>query len=242
MTPAKNLLLLMMCLPLSTIAQKIDTVSVFKRLASDLSRIRNISYDYKMTAKFPSGDKDKITGTIYLNMDEKIYYNDCGTYTMIYAPRWMYNADHKNNVVEVTDLNKRKDKKMRKEREKEIFQSNAVNSFLDSVLLKKAGVLKELRYTGSTYTIAVAFIKQPKIKKMTLVFDTLKNTPVSCNMILSELYEATSGSNKSVELNVDCSNFTQGNGKNSFSLDDYFTCNKNRIKLKKYTNYKLITQ
>ncbi len=230
--------MILIFIPLAGSAQMSDTARVLKRLSSDLKNITNLSYRYKMNVKFPNGDKDNMEGYVYLNTEDKIYYNDCASFTMLYSPKWLYSADHKSKTIEIVDLGKEKDKKLTKLREKEIFQNGALSTFLDSVLLKK-GKVNKYDFEGNIYNIAINF-PQLNVQRMSLSFDTSKGLLVSCGMNLSNPFDKVPSGTRYVNVTIECDSFKTVTDKTVYTTEQYFVRTKNKTDLKKYNTYKLI--
>lgn len=229
----------LLLIPLTSGSQIMDTNFVLNRLAKDLKNIENLSYSYRMNVKFPNGDKDKLKGIVYLNRKDRIYYNDCETFTTLYSPQWLYSADHKNRTIEIVDLAKETDKKLKNIREKEIFQNGALTTFLDSVLLKK-GKIKQYGFVGSVYSLVIDLPKYLNVRRMSISFDTSKSLLVSCGMFLSNPFDYSSSGTRDVNVSIECDSFRRVTDNRMYATEQYFIRTKNKTELKKYNNYKLI--
>lgn len=236
----KHLFFILLLLPFNSSAQRNDTSGALKKLMTDFAAINNLSYTYTMDARFPNGDKDHVTGTIYLNTEDNIYYSDCPAFTMICTDRWFYKADHNNKTLAIFDLNKGKDKKLRKVRQKTIFKKGVLMGEVDSFLLKN-GVIKSFSYEGNSYRASVRFREAEGARRMDITYDTLSNVLVSCRIEATEPWQSTA-SGKEMEISIACKNFKKAPDRNMYSIDAFFSSEKNKIALKKYNSYKLITK
>jgi hypothetical protein len=209
-----------------------------KQLIEDVKQLKNLSYDYKMDVEFPNGDKDHLQGMTYLNTDDKFYYNDCPAFTMIYSDKWFYKADHKNKTLTVIDLEKEENKKVKSGREKEIFKNGALNTFLDSFLMKRA-IVKNFKQEGDTYDIQLGFKGSTNVKMLRVVYNNVNGLLISCEMLISEPWQKTANTIRSMQLKVKYDNFKKVVDKSMFSEAVFFSCDHRKLELKKYDNYKL---
>jgi outer membrane lipoprotein-sorting protein len=239
-----RLLFLLVSIPAFVMGQTKDTARILQNLSNDLRKITGAIYEYEMDAAFPNGKHSLLTGSTYLSTTDKIYYNDCNEFTMLYTGRWFYKADHKSRSVAIIDLSKEKNKAAYKLREKQIFSGGAMNAFLDSLVLKRSAV-QQFDYNDSGYKIAFSFPPSSTVQTMTIAFDTVKRLPVSCEMSVHRPCEKTEKGMQMMSVDIICKNFKRLNDNEKALLEErnFFTTGKQkRIVLNKYTNYKITSK
>lgn len=231
--------LLLLLMPLSVFAQKIDTAAVLRQLTEHVKGLADLSYDYNMDITFPNGEKDNLKGVIYLNAADKVYYNECSAFTMIYSGHWFYKADHIQKTLTIIDANK--DRKGKKAREAELFRNDAVTTFLDSFLLKKSTIQKYV-HNGNMIDISLRFPTTASVRSMDILYNTASDVLQSCYVTTSQPWQRTANGIQTLDMKVRFSNFQKITDKQKYSEEKFFTYENRKIELKKYNNYKLSTK
>jgi hypothetical protein len=229
-----------MLLSLAVNGQALDTAVELKKLVSDFKSLKNMSYDYEMDIKFPDGQKDHVKGMTYLNSDDRLYYNDCDAFVMIYTQHWFYKADHRKKTLTIVNMDRDYDKRLKKATEKDIFQNGAVAMFLDSVLLKTA-TIKKMMHSKDTLVMVLDFPKRTFVKTMHIVFDLKSRLPAEYDMVVYHPWQKTPKGVQAIETRIQCSHFMKPD-KTITTERDFFSYENGRFELKKYNNYKFSTK
>jgi len=198
-----------------------------------------MEYDYTMEVHFPNGDKDFLKGKSYINIDDKIYYNDCKSFTIIYTKKWFYKADHRKKTLLIINLNKDVDKKIKKEAYNQIFKNGAINTFLDSFVLKSASI-KKIKNEDSIHNVSLSFPGSSLVQKMDIEYNSTDNMLISYYMVVSQPWQRTPKGIQSIEEKIKFDHFKKVTDKNIYNESNYFSYAKKKIELKKYKEYKLL--
>lgn len=222
-------------------AQSLDTAAELRQIGDQLRNFKNSGYDYTMEAQFPNGEKDQVKGYMYVNNEDKLLYNDCDAFTMIYSDHWLYKADHRKKTIDLVGLDKKDNKALKKSVEKDVFQNGATNPFLDSLVLKNAKIIK-LKKNGDTVSVTLVFPKSKELKRMEIVYDGKNNSPVSYYASSFRQLQSSSKAVEGTEMHIHCSNFKIITDKSLYAQDRFFSYTNGKVELKKYNNYKLSTK
>jgi len=225
-------------IPLATGARDIDTSSELKNLVSIFKGFDNISYDYIMDGTFPGGEKDHIKGNIYIDTQNKLYYNNCDAFLMLYSANWYYKADHRKKLLTLIKLDKVKNKKQLIATENGLFRNSAVSKFLDSVVMKKAKT-KYINLENGLLHIILGFPKTEAVQKMDIIFDKKDSMLVSYSMSVIYPLPKTQKGLEVIETSIKCTDFKNKPEKNKYEESNYFSYDDKKLEVKKYKNYKL---
>ena len=231
------------CCFFQALGQRLDTMSELNRFASSLKAATNMTYHYAMRAVYPNKETDQVTGDLYLDNSKKQFYNDCDAFTLLFNPHCYYRADHRKKTVDVLNLEKSVNKKYRKGIEKEVFQSGAMITFLDSLLMKKSKV-SLLSKEADILDFRLSFPKGQAIQTMEVLFDCATNLPVRIEM---DLFQQTqnkplSGPTTGISTHMKCEKFRRVTEMDIPDESSLYEIKKGNIELVRYTNYKLSAQ
>ncbi|MES2701537.1 MAG: hypothetical protein V4649_02805 [Bacteroidota bacterium] len=230
-------LFVLVAFPFLATADIRDTAAVLKHLGQALKSIDNVSYKYQMDVKFPNGDKDHLDGSIHLDINNQLYYNNCPEFTLIYSDKWFYRADHRNKAVTIISRSK-EDKKLAENRKQEIFKQGALNTFVDTMLLKRA-VIFAFSESNEAATISMHFKGNTTIKNLTVTYNTKDGKVSKCSMEQWEPWQDEEGKRQHVQLTVGFDDFKYATDKSEYSESVFFSYDNKMLVLKKYNNYKL---
>ncbi len=234
-------LVMLLLAPFASVGQSYDTAGELKKIVIAFKALRNMGYDYKMDVQFPNMEHDHLKGLAYLSNDNKRYYNDCDAFTMIYTERWLYKADHRKKILTIVDINLDYNKKLKKATEKDIFQNGAVNTFLDSVLLKTARITSIAR-KDNVVEVDLVFRQTALVRNLHISYDEANHLPIQYNMTVHTPWQTTPKGVQVVETKIECNNFKQIADDKMFNEENLFSFKKGKFELKKYTDYKFSTQ
>jgi hypothetical protein len=234
----KSLLAIFLFIPFFGIASQLDTIRVLQQLVADVKNIDNVTYDYSIDMNFPNGNKDHLGGNVYMNKAQKLYYNNCNAFLMFCSSNWTYMADHKKKVVTIVNEAKKSSNRDRRAREKEIFEADALNKYLDTLLLKRAVIRKYISENGR-YSVVLGFKGSTAIKRMELVYNTADKILVLCKMEVDQPIRQTVEGFDVAEMQIKLSTFKKIADNKMFSEAALFSFNRKRFELKKYGSYKL---
>ena len=224
-------------MPVAASAQVTDTAAVLKKLVSEFKSLRNVGYSYVMNTSFPNGDKDQIKGTMFLDNENELYYNDCDAFTMLYTAHWFYKADHRNKTLTLVNLDKDYNKELKKATEKAIFQNGAAFTFLDSVIAKTA-TIKKMNNDGDMLKITLGFPKSQSAQKIELEYNEASQSFGSYNMTVHTPWRRTAKGIQVIETTIKCIDFKKVTDKSRYDERNFFFYNNGKLELKKYNNYK----
>jgi hypothetical protein len=211
-----------------------------KLIANELKTIKNMSYRYSLSAHYQNSDTDQVKGLVYVNNDKKLLFNDNNAFLVIYSSHWFYKADHRNKVVTILDLEKEKNRELKKSVEKDVFGNGAIATFIDSVVMKK-GILKNFKEYNDTIQIEMGFPAWMNVKSISFIYDR-KNQLFASYVIRTVYASGPSKGNTGDRIEVmTCNDFSRNNDKRKYKESNYFSNGKNGLALKKYKKYKLIS-
>ena len=219
-------------------AQVLDTALELKKLVHDFKSFRNLGYDYVMDASFPNGEKDHFKGTSCLDNDDKLYFNDCDAFTILYTGHWFYKADHRKKTLVIVNLDKDNNKKLKATVEKDIFQNGAAITFLDSVVSKKAKI-KKFQWSGDTLKVTLGFPQKEITQRIDIAYDTVSHLLASYSMTVDHPWQNTPKGIQVIETKIKCSDFKKITDKSEYEEENFFSYKNAKIELKKYNDYKL---
>jgi len=218
-------------------AQVLDTGKVIAAIAGDLGSIKKIAYSYNTDIHFPNGDRDHLSGFMYVNARDKVYYNECDAFTVVYSSRWFYQADHRNKTITIIDLDKQSTTE-RKRREKEIFEGQALASFFNSFSSYRGRIKKYLN-DGNKCEVELSFPLQSRVRHMRIVYNPKDTLMISSETTMMQPWQRTPKGVQSVEVTIKYSDFKKEIEKNQYDIGAYFSYDKKMVKVKKYNDYKL---
>lgn len=214
----------------------IDTAAILLKIAKELKACRHIGYNYTMSASFPNGDKDKMTGRLFALNDDKLLLNDCDAYTLLYTGRWLYKANHREKSVTIVDLGTKANKAFRASTEKQLFENDMVNRFLDSAVLKLS-FIKSYKRVGDTLTdISIVFRKGLLPQKLQILMNERSGIPQKYTLVVSQP-TARIGGNACIQTTIQCTDFVSTIHKLDLEAATYFEWKNGKAILKKYTTY-----
>ena len=85
-------------------------MATIKQIFNELKTIDSEAYKYSMTLEYPNDQVERIDGEVYINNEEKIFFNQSNEFTIIYDTKWLYKANHKAKSIKIVDLTNYKNK------------------------------------------------------------------------------------------------------------------------------------
>lgn len=228
-----------MLLPFLVVGQRRSALpQEVKNILTEMKAARNMSYKYSMTAEYPNGQKDNISGVAFVGNDNKLICNNSDAMLTIYDGKWFYRADHREKTVAVLNVNKYLKKDYREAMEKDMFQNSALVIYLDSVITK-FGTVKKLTRKGDTSYIGLQFPDKLHIKSIEIVFDEKAKTMVSYTTRTYQPWNGNEyGKNKGISQVIACSDFRHPEA-DAFMVSNFVKFKKDKVVLKKYNKYTL---
>jgi hypothetical protein len=214
-----------------------------KKAVNLIKNLQDMSYEYLMSADYPDGAHDQIGGTVYIGSGKnRIMYNQCDAFTMIYSSKWFYRADQRNKTVTILNLEKHLNKDFKQDVEKSVFQGAMAGMFLDSVVGKFASI-KALQKDGDIVKMELAFPDKHLIKQISIVYNDKEKSLMSYSITTFQPWKTNEfGKNKGITQTISCTNFRQEADDSKYNTGNFFSTKKGSVALKKYKKYKLITK
>jgi hypothetical protein len=211
-----------------------------KAIFDELKTTKELFYAYTMNIQYPNKHTSHLKGEVYINDEAKLLYNDCEAFTMIYSGNWFYKADHKKKTVTIVNLEKSTNKAQRTQKEDQIFKNGGVINFIDSVLFKYASVTS---YSRVYDTIKIELgCRQGPVKQITLDYDDRNKLIIDYRIVVFQPMEKKNEEVVGITQEMRCENFKRGNDKKKYEKDIFFEVSKERIILKKFSDYKLFSK
>lgn len=227
--------LCLQCFSIQSYAQfESGKVAEVLRVLRDLDEF---SYNYKINIQFPDGQKDSIIGETFSSRQKGIVYSSSGLNTVLYNGDWYMNADHILKKVVVYPMNKRFNTGIADSIKTSIFQFSYYKEWMDSLVLKY-GTVNGALVSKDRISYTITFQPNIPIRKIAVVFNLKKNMP---ERIEVEAVVEEDEDGKTISRMV-CTDYKTHIEERKISMDTYCqTGDKQRIKLTKFKNYKLIT-
>jgi hypothetical protein len=219
----------------------IDTAAVLQHITANLHNLKCVAYKYSMTANFPSGETDQLTGIAYMDVNNEFLFNDCDAFTMIYNGHWLYKADHRKKELTIINVAKEQKYDSKKAMKKDIFKNTALSLFADSALLSKAKI-RALIEQDDVEKIELGFSHSVAIEKIDVVYNRKDSMLVSYDIYSFQPMQRTAKGITGIRTKIKCSDFKIVADKSGYEEANYFSINNGKIILKKYNTYKLFSK
>lgn len=236
------LLLVLVRLPFVVYGQTTThNISELAEISDELKSLKDLSYKYTFNINFPGNQNDRMKGQVFFDNDNKILFNNCNSFTLIYSKNWFYKADHRNKSVTIIDLNKEDNPDLKKAVEKDVFDNGSLINFIDSVVIKY-GALKKFEQQGDIYKIEVVFPKSLRVKSLSMTYDKSKKLFVNYSLYIAYPVQQSKNKTEKITELMTCTDFKKIDHGLRHTEDDYFSVRKGVVTLKKYDKYKLSTK
>ena len=222
--------------------QSVDTALQLKKLVTELKDQKNFGFKYVKEAQYPNGDKDRLQGTIVMDTDDKVLLDDGDAVTMLYNGSWIYKADHRKKFISLLNLQKPANKNLRMMAEKQIFANAALDSYLDSFVLKTAAVRKFTIDKSGIEKVSFIFPAGNLIRSLEIHYNTAERILDRYEIVVFQATDQGSKGVKGISTKMVCSNFYRLTDKKAIEQDQFFTYKQGKVELKKYLTYKLTTK
>lgn len=219
--------------------QRKDAFDVVQSALKSLKDISEVSYMYDLSITYPQGNKEKLTGRVYVNNDQRKLFNENNFQSFFYTTEWSYKANHHDKEIAIINNSKYINKGSRNDMEAVLFKNNSLSVFLDSVVMKRA-VVKSYQKSNDTINVELAFPKNSTLRSIKFCYDYGHKKLISYSMRTFYPEDGrTFDEKKGVSNYIVCSSFLQGESSEKLSMDAYFEISNNKVILKKYSGYKV---
>jgi hypothetical protein len=228
--------LLLVCAGATKMMGQMSMTPELAEIQQQLSGQKNIAYDYTIEQTLPDGTKNRLKGS--MEKRGELYTESNDEELVIQNERWWYKVDHTAKTVFIIDA-----RKLKKAWGKggDIFNRPAA-IVADSVMLKYG----KLTSSGNAEVakLKITFGPDVLVKEISLEYDRKNKIPRSYRVQMNTLFriDERSFDEQYASQIFSASHFSWGTGKKFPDLNEYFSFEKNKIRLKKYQGYKLIQQ
>jgi hypothetical protein len=218
-------------------SQEMDKVRL---IMEEIKNTDLVSYSYSLNVRYPNNQKDHIKGEAYIDTKDKILYNECDAFTMIYSGHWYYRADHRKKSTSIINLDKEYSDEAKNGIEKDIFKNGALVTFIDSVVLKTA-ILKQYKKQKDTVRIELAF-KSGIMNNISIAYNEKSKSLISYTVNTFQPVKSIGNKTEGISQTISCNNFRKKPNKNKYKLDNFFVLKNGKMVVNKYSNYPLYTK
>lgn len=232
----KRNIFLVLLLAISCIAKgQLQLPAEINEIREQLQNASAMSYDYAIEQRLPDGTVNRTKGKAELS---KRFYQESNTEQLvIQTDRWFYKLDHASKSIFIIDV-----RKVRNKLFKGKTSSNPFSVVPDSILLKYGKV--DVKKQNGIAKINISFTTDVLINSIYLEYDLTKKIPLvyKVNMKMSYGIDGWNYEEKFMDQILTANNFSLKDEAKKEKLSDYFSYEKGKIRLKKFTQYKLIQQ
>jgi len=220
--------------------QKVATdPEMLREIVRRIKSMQTVGYDFLIAAAYPDGSKDSLSGSMYMDRQQQLFFNESPAVTFLLTSKWFYRADHSTKRITILDVDKYyKKETLKNEFFSGVFGGQISSVFIDSVLLKR-GHITTLRIDDSLVTLSV---KVPPavyhVERVDLVFNTSRQLPETLQYHV--IYPWKEG--KMIKQLVRCSAYrTQPTVGKKLDPATYFTIGTGKPVLMQYKDYKVFS-
>lgn len=222
----------------SSAAQKVTTeLEVVREVIGRLRKLPAIGYHFQAKAVFPDGGSDSLSGTMYMDSKQQLFFNDNESSVFLLTPQWFYRAEHHKKEITILNLDSyyKKDE-LKQQVLDELFQGGLATEFLDSILLKHGRVTAfssepplvklQVQLPPSTYNV----------KQLEIWYNTALQMPAA--LIMESIYQVET--DKFIQQTIKCTSYTNAPPTGD-KLDPkgYFRILDGKVLPVKYKSYKV---
>lgn len=211
-------------------------------LSEAMKNARNLSYSYSFDAEFPNGQRDKLSGKMYMGNDDKVLLNDNDAFTMLYNSTWYYKADHREKTVTIVNVAKHLNRDYKSTLESDVFQNGSLTIYLDSIICKY-GTIQHISRNGDTVSMELGFPQRVPIRSIEMVYNEKAKMMIQYEVKTFQAYRSFDlGKDKGTSKVIRCSGFKRIDNNKAYKTDNLFKVTGDKVVLKKYKKYKLNTK
>lgn len=234
--------LMSLWLPFVSWAQHSPYAGEMRKISAIIKNTKDISYKFYMTGEFPNGDRDKLSGTVYIGTKDKLIYNSNDAFTLVYNDKWFYKADHLKKEVTIVNVQKHVTKEERKGMTHDFLEGGMINYYFDSVVMQYATVRK-LKRDEDTVRIELTFPYESSVKSLQMSYNDKARQLTSYRLYLFEPWPTSEfGKDKGTNETIVCWDFKKEDNIAEYKPEYFFSVKNNKATLKKFETYTLNTK
>jgi hypothetical protein len=204
-----------------------------KEMKARLELVSMLTYDYTITRKMPDATVNSTKGKVIKTDD---FFSEVNSQQqVIQTKKWYYQVDHANKSIFIIDLVKVKNN---------VFKGKMTEKpeFLvpDSILLRYGKI--DIKKAGPMEKITISFTEGTAVEQVYIEYDSRKKIPVLFRMKTRMVADSDGWKQETgwIEQTMSINKFSYTANMKAGDIGEYFAFDNGKVRLKKYTGYKLI--